>query len=152
MEMIGIQRPRGRDVATGVVLGAGLGLAALFLYLEATDHNTTGATFTIVFGSLFAITSSAIPLVVAFSVIALGLIGALFRPLLLCSISPELAAGRGIAVRLVGAVLPARARDSPSRWRRSRSGRSSAPRCSSVRRRPRCGSRRSPAGRSSPRR
>ena len=103
MEMIGIQRPRGRDVATGVVLGAGLGLAALFLYLEATDHNNSGATFTIVFGSPFAITSSAIPLVVAFSVIALGLIGALFRPLLLCSISPELAAGHGIAVRLVGA-------------------------------------------------
>ncbi|MGH3419689.1 MAG: metal ABC transporter permease, partial [Streptosporangiaceae bacterium] len=32
MEMIGIQRRRGRDVATGVVLGAALGLAALFLY------------------------------------------------------------------------------------------------------------------------
>src|SRR5271156_6869913 len=30
MEMIGVQRRRGRDVATGVVLGAGLGLAALF--------------------------------------------------------------------------------------------------------------------------
>ena len=60
MELIGIQRPRGRDLATGIVLGAGLGLAALFLYLEATDHNTTGATVTILFGSLFAITSSAI--------------------------------------------------------------------------------------------
>ena len=102
MEMIGIQRPRGRDVATGVVLGAGLGLAALFLYLISIEHDTTGATFTIVFGSPFAITSSAIPLVVAFSAIALGLIVVLFRPLLLCSISPDLAAGRGIAVRLVG--------------------------------------------------
>ena len=34
MELIGIQRPRGRDLATGIVLGAGLGLAALFLYLD----------------------------------------------------------------------------------------------------------------------
>ncbi len=33
MELIGIQRPRGRDLATGIVLGAALGLAALFLYL-----------------------------------------------------------------------------------------------------------------------
>jgi zinc/manganese transport system permease protein len=104
MEMLGIQRPRGRDVATGVVLGAGLGLAALFFYLIATNDNTTGATFTIVFGSPFAITSSSVPLVAAFSVTALSLIVMLFRPLLLCSISPELAAGRGIPVRLVGAL------------------------------------------------
>ncbi len=103
MEMIGIQRPRGRDVATGVVLGAGLGLAALLLYLEAVYRNTTGATFTIVFGSPFTITSSSIPPVVGFSVVALSLTVALFRPLLLCSVSPELAAARGIAVRLVGA-------------------------------------------------
>ncbi|MGH3289442.1 MAG: metal ABC transporter permease, partial [Streptosporangiaceae bacterium] len=39
MEMIGIQRRRGRDVATGVVLGAALGLAALFLYL-GTQYST----------------------------------------------------------------------------------------------------------------
>jgi zinc/manganese transport system permease protein len=104
MELIGIQRPRGRDVATGVVLGAALGLAALLLYLVAIDRNTTGATFTIVFGSPFAITSSSIPLVLVLGVIALSLIVVLFRPLLLCSISPELAAGRGIPVRLVGAA------------------------------------------------
>jgi len=30
MEWIGIRRPRGRDLATGIVLGAALGLAALF--------------------------------------------------------------------------------------------------------------------------
>jgi len=103
MELIGIQRPRGRDVATGIVLGAGLGLAALFIYLDTVYHNTTGATFVIVFGSPFAITSSTIPLVIALSVVALGLTLVLFRPLLLTSISPELAAARGIPVRLVGA-------------------------------------------------
>jgi zinc/manganese transport system permease protein len=104
MELIGIQRPRGRDLATGIVLGAGLGLAALLLYLEASYHNTTGATATIVFGSPFAISSSTIPLVIVLSALALGLILALFRPLLLSSISPEVAAARGIPVRLVGAL------------------------------------------------
>jgi zinc/manganese transport system permease protein len=103
MELIGIQRPRGRDVATGIVLGAGLGLAALFLYLDTIDQSTTGATFTIVFGSPFAITSSTIPLVLAASVASLSLILVLFRPLLLCSVSPELAGARGISVRLIGA-------------------------------------------------
>jgi zinc/manganese transport system permease protein len=103
MELIGIQRPRGRDVATGIVLGAALGLSALFLYLVTVYRDTTGATFTIVFGSPFTITASTIPFVIALSVIALGLIVVLFRPLLLSSISPELAAARGIPVRLVGA-------------------------------------------------
>ncbi|MGA2470640.1 MAG: metal ABC transporter permease [Solirubrobacteraceae bacterium] len=104
MELVGIQRPRGRDLATGIVLGAGLGLAALFLYLDTVYHNTSGATFTIIFGSMFAIPSSAIPLVVCFSVVALGLMLAVFRPLLLSSISPELAGARGIPVRLIGAT------------------------------------------------
>jgi zinc/manganese transport system permease protein len=36
-------------------------------------------------------------------VIVLSLTVVLYRPLLLCSVSPELAAARGIAVRLVGA-------------------------------------------------
>ncbi len=103
MELIGIQRPRGRDVATGIVLGAGLGVAALLLYLDTVQDSTTGATFTIVFGSPFTITSSAIPLVIVLSVISLVLIMLLFRPLLLSSISPELAAARGIPVRLLGA-------------------------------------------------
>ena len=74
------------------------------LYLYNVDHSTTGATFTILFGSPFAITSSTIPLVIVFGVVALGLILALFRPLLLSSISPELAAARGIPVRLVGGL------------------------------------------------
>jgi len=102
MELIGIQRPRGRDLATGIVLGAGLGLAALFLYLDTVSHSTTGATVTIVFGSMFAIASAAIPSVIALSAVALGLVAVLGRPLLLSSISPELAAARGIPVRLVG--------------------------------------------------
>jgi ABC-type Mn2+/Zn2+ transport system permease subunit len=47
MELIDVQRRRGRDVATGVVLGAALGAAALFLYLGTLTSSTTGASFTI---------------------------------------------------------------------------------------------------------
>ena len=36
MEPIGVQRVRGRDLATGIVLGAAIGLTALFLYLDTT--------------------------------------------------------------------------------------------------------------------
>ena len=104
MEMIGVQRPRGRDLVTGIVLSTGLGLSALLLYLVTIEQNTTGATFTILFGSPFTITTAALPLVIACSVAALALILVLFRPLLLCSISPEAAAARGIPVRLVGVL------------------------------------------------
>ena len=72
MDMIGIQRPRGRDLATGIVRGAGLGLAALFLYWDTTHSNITGATITILFGSMFTISSSILPAIVALSVAAVA--------------------------------------------------------------------------------
>jgi zinc/manganese transport system permease protein len=103
MELIGIQRPRGRDLATGIVLGAALGIAALLLYLDTTYHNTTGATVTILFGSVFAISPATIPAVVALALAVLAIVALLYRPLLLSSVSAELAAARGIPVRLVGA-------------------------------------------------
>ena len=71
LEIIGVQRRRGRDVATGVVLGAGLGLAALFLYLDAARTSTTGASFTVLFGSIFVIASSTVPALIASGLIAL---------------------------------------------------------------------------------
>jgi zinc/manganese transport system permease protein len=102
MELIGIQRPRGRDLATGIVLGAFLGVAALLLYLATTLDNTTGATQTILFGSVFTIPSSTLPLVALLGAVALGIVGLLYRPLLLSSLSAEMAAARGLHVRALG--------------------------------------------------
>ena len=104
MEAIGVQRARGRDLATGIVLGAALGLAALFLYLSTTASSTTGATVTVLFGSIFAVSSSTIPLVIVLSAVSVAIIAVLYRPLLLSSVSSELAAARGIPVRVVGAL------------------------------------------------
>jgi zinc/manganese transport system permease protein len=104
MEMIGIQRTRGRDLATGIVLGGGFGLAALFLYLGTTYNNTTGATVTVLFGSVFALDSSVLPLVAVFGVLAVGTIVLLYRPLLLASVSPELASARRLPVRVIGGL------------------------------------------------
>lgn len=103
MELIGIQRARGRDLATGIVLGAGFGLAALLLYLGTIYDSTTGATVTILFGSPFTLTPSVLPLVAAFGGLALTAIALLYRPLLLVSVNPDLAAARGLRVRLIGA-------------------------------------------------
>ena len=104
MELIGIQRARGRDLATGIVLGVGFGITALLLYLATTSNSTTGAPVVILFGSLFTISSSILPLVLVLAGITVAILLTLYRPLLLVSISPELAAARGIPVRLVGAA------------------------------------------------
>jgi zinc/manganese transport system permease protein len=104
MELAGVQRRRGRDVAVGVVLGAGLGLAALLLYLSTTLQHTSGTAVTILFGSLFAVQSSTIPLAAGLAAFVLALLGVVARPLLLASASPELAAARGVPVRAVGYV------------------------------------------------
>jgi zinc/manganese transport system permease protein len=101
MELIGIRRVRGRDLATGIVLGAAIGLTALFLYLDTSASATTGAAQQILFGSIFTITSS-LPIIVTFSVLAVGAIVVIWRPLLLATVSPDIAAARGVPVRLVG--------------------------------------------------
>ncbi len=104
IELFGSRRAPGRDLATGVVLGAGLGLAALFLYLDTTTSSTSGAPVTILFGSLFAISTAQIPAIAGLSLVTVGLVLACHRMLLLSTLSPELAAARGVPVRLVGAL------------------------------------------------
>jgi zinc/manganese transport system permease protein len=105
MDLIGVQRVRSRDLATGVVLGAATGLAALFLYLDTTKSATTGATQQILFGSLFTIDPSTVPVVVVLSLATLVVIGVIHRPLLLTSVSAELASARGISVRTIGLLF-----------------------------------------------
>jgi zinc/manganese transport system permease protein len=104
MDLIGVQRRRGRDLATGIVRGAALGLAALFLYWGTTSTTTTGATVTVLFGSIFTISPATAAVAALLGVIALGIVAGLYRPLLLSSASPELAFARGIPVRVTGAL------------------------------------------------
>jgi zinc/manganese transport system permease protein len=99
MNLIGAERERGRDVATGIVLGTALGLAALFLYLDTTKSATTGAAQQILFGSIFTVDPSTVPLVLVLSALALAIVVAINRPLLLSSLSAELTRARGINLR-----------------------------------------------------
>jgi zinc/manganese transport system permease protein len=104
MELIGIHRARGRDLATGVVLGAALGLAALFLYWDTTWHSSNGQAMNVLFGSIFALSTATIPLVAVFSALSLTGVAVVFRPLLLCGLHPDLARAQRVRVRLVGWV------------------------------------------------
>ena len=103
MELIGVRKPRGRDLATGVVLGASLGLAALFLYEDTITSTTTGVTVNVLFGSIFTLQSGVTGIMTVLGLVSVVLIAVLYRPLLLSSVSDELAAARRVPVRLVGA-------------------------------------------------
>ena len=101
MEAIGVERVRQRDVATGIVLGGATGLSALFLYLITLNSSRTGSTQSILFGSLFSVSNSSFVLISALSLVVILALGALGRPLLLTSVSPDAARARGVAVRRV---------------------------------------------------
>lgn len=103
MELTGARRARARDVSTGIVLGAALGLSALFLQLE-TQSSSTGATLTVLFGSIFTLGSGTVVFSAVLAGLSLAIVGSLYRPLLLSSISPDLAAARGVPVGAVSAA------------------------------------------------
>ena len=102
MELFRAERARERDLLTGIVLGAGLGLASLLLYFDVTTHSANGAAITVLFGSMFAIPAAIVPWAALVGVGTLGMVAVLYRPLLLSSVDAELAAVRGVRVRLVG--------------------------------------------------
>jgi len=104
MGLAGSQRRQGRDVATGIVLGAALGLSALFLYLSTTSQSTTGAAITVLFGSIFAVSGSTVAFAAGLGAAALAIVASAYRPLLLSAVNPDLAAAQQIPSRLLEAA------------------------------------------------
>ncbi len=102
VEALSPRRAGERDLAAGIVLGAGMGLTALFLYLDVTVKGTSGAAVAVMFGSMFAIPPSVARLAALAGAVALGLVALVYRPLLLASVDAELAAVRGVRPRLIG--------------------------------------------------
>lgn len=95
-------RARGRDVATGIILSFAMGLGALFLYFDILDTSNASVSMLVLFGSIFVMDPSITPLVVGVGLFTVILLCVLYRPLIMCSVSPELARSRGIPIRLVG--------------------------------------------------
>lgn len=92
---------RERDVTTAVVLGAALGLSALFLYLVTAATNRAGATQSILFGSIFTASPALLGPMAGLSALAVALAAVLHRPLLFATVAPEAAQARAVPVRLV---------------------------------------------------
>jgi zinc/manganese transport system permease protein len=96
---IGVLGKRERhDVATALILVAALGTGDLFLSL--TDKYATGA-YAMLFGQIVGVSAQQVWDTAALGFVCLLGIALLYRPLLLASISQEVAESRGIPVRLL---------------------------------------------------
>jgi zinc/manganese transport system permease protein len=98
----------GRGIADDVVIGTTfswvLGLGVLCLAIVTTHHaegNST-ASATVLFGSIFGISSGDARTVALTAVGLVVLLGAMARPLLFTSLDPTVAAARGVPVRALG--------------------------------------------------
>ncbi|HEX4150263.1 MAG TPA: metal ABC transporter permease, partial [Pirellulales bacterium] len=78
--------------------GAGLGLTALLLHLDIGMRSSGGAAISVMFGSIFAIPASLVTPALGISLLALLVVGLIYRPLLLTSLDPDLAAAQGVRV------------------------------------------------------
>jgi zinc/manganese transport system permease protein len=89
------QRQR-NDVATALTLIALLGLGTLCLSLSG---HYAQAVYGLLFGQVIGVSAADIPPVLAVSLLVVAVIGICFRPLLLSSVSPDLARAHGVSAR-----------------------------------------------------
>jgi zinc/manganese transport system permease protein len=86
-----------RDVTTGVVLSAALGLGVLFLGLLTTGAAPATA---LLFGNVLGVDSANLWRMAGAALLTVGGLALLSRPLLFATLRPELAALRGVRLRL----------------------------------------------------
>ena len=95
-------RQRERDSVIGVVLAFGLGLGVLMLALyEGRSANQFG----LLIGSIVSVDSADLQVLVGCTVVVVGTLLVLYRPLLFASTDPEVAAAHGVPVRALAPVF-----------------------------------------------
>lgn len=91
-----------REIATGTVLAAAMGLGLLFSSMATKG---SGAVTNVLFGNLLAVSHQQL-VTFAVMVVVLGVtITAIFRPLLFASVNPDVAEARGIPVRALSVIF-----------------------------------------------
>ncbi len=89
------RRLRQRDVGIGMVLMFALGLGVLFLSIYTSNAQSA---MSILFGSIVGITAAQARLSLLVAALVLVALGAIYRPLCLASLNPDMARTRGISV------------------------------------------------------
>jgi len=93
---------RERDVSIGVVMTSALGLGLLFLSLYSGYAQRV---YGILFGNVLGISSRAVVVTAAASLLILAVIAFLYRPLLFSTFDPPAAEARGVPVKLLSVLF-----------------------------------------------
>ncbi|HEY0222270.1 MAG TPA: metal ABC transporter permease [Lactovum miscens] len=97
-----LEKKEHEDVATALVLVTSLGLGALFLGL--TNQYAEGA-YSLLFGQIVGVSDDQVIQTFLLAFICLVLLALIYRPLLLSSLSKDIAKSRGIPVRLIESIF-----------------------------------------------
>ncbi|WP_300683308.1 metal ABC transporter permease [Nocardioides sp.] len=95
-------RARDRNSIIGVLMPFGLGLGILFLALY---KGRAANKFGLLTGQIVAIDNTSLTVLVATSLAVLVVLIAIWRPLMFASVDPDVAAARGVPVRLLGPLF-----------------------------------------------
>ena len=95
-------REQERDATIGVILAFGLGMGVLLL---SHYRGFATAATNILFGNIFGVSNNQLLGLVAIGVVVIVVMVPLYRPLLFASVDPEVAAARGVRVRLLGTIF-----------------------------------------------
>src|SRR6266699_2994838 len=88
-----------RDTSIGIIMTFALGLGILFLSLYSGYAERV---YSILFGQVVGISSADVLITAISSILTLGILLVLFRPLLFSSFDPEVAEARGVPIRFLG--------------------------------------------------
>jgi zinc/manganese transport system permease protein len=86
----------------GVVLAFGLGLGVLMLALY---HGRSANKFSLLTGSIVSVDPTGLALLTGCAVIVIAVLAVAYRPLLFASADPDVAAARGVPVRILSLVF-----------------------------------------------
>jgi zinc/manganese transport system permease protein len=95
-------RARDRNSVIGVIMPFGLGLGILFLALY---QGRAANKFGLLTGQIVAVDTTALNTLVITTVLVLGVLAAIWRPLMFASLDEDVAAARGVPVRLLGPLF-----------------------------------------------
>jgi zinc/manganese transport system permease protein len=94
---LGERQSRQSDIAVGAVLTASLALGFLFIHLATAEYAAN--VYNVLFGNILGINDTDVTVIAWATVILLGILICIARPLFFASLDPDIAAARGVPVR-----------------------------------------------------
>jgi len=98
------RRAADREVATGTVLAAAMGLGLFFSSLATKSSSTVT---NVLFGNLLAVSEQQLTLFAVLVVVLAVATAVIYRPLLFASVNPEVAEAKGVPVRALSVIFMA---------------------------------------------